>query len=270
MHCGLPRDSTSKGRSSPMNDHVRTPAVELVYVSKTKPVLLGDSVTRLQVIQDVSFSMPKGEILALMGPSGSGKSTLLRMINRLEDPTAGQINLFGTDISSLDVRELRRRVGMVFQTPALIAGTVADNVSYGPRLRQEDCDPGEYLDLVQLERDLLNRPATALSVGQQQRMCIARALANHPEVLLLDEPTSALDQTAANTVLDLVCRLNRELGLTVIMVTHLMEHARAVGTQAVLLVRGAKIEEGPADAFFASPATEIGRRFLQGELSNER
>ena len=253
-----------------MNDPVHTPAVELIHVSKTKPVLLGDSVTQLQVIQDVSFSVPKGEILALMGPSGSGKSTLLRMINRLEDPTAGQISLFGTDISSLDVRELRRRVGMVFQTPALIAGTVADNVSYGPRLRQEDCDPGEYLDLVQLERDLLNRPATALSVGQQQRMCIARALANHPEVLLLDEPTSALDQTAANTVLDLVCRLNRELGLTVIMVTHLMEHARAVGTQVVLLVRGAKIEEGPADAFFAGPATEIGRRFLQGELSNER
>ena len=253
-----------------MNDPVHTPAVELIHVSKTKPVLLGDSVTQLQVIQDVSFSVPKGEILALMGPSGSGKSTLLRMINRLEDPTAGQISLFGTDISSLDVRELRRRVGMVFQTPALIAGTVADNVSYGPRLRGEGCDPSEYLDLVQLERDLLNRPATALSVGQQQRMCIARALANRPEVLLLDEPTSALDQTAANTVLDLVCRLNRELGLTVIMVTHLMEHARAVGTQAVLLVRGAKIEEGPADAFFASPATEIGRRFLQGELSNER
>jgi len=253
-----------------MNDPVHTPAVELIHVSKTKPVLLGDSVTQLQVIQDVSFSVPKGEILALMGPSGSGKSTLLRMINRLEDPTAGQISLFGTDISSLDVRELRRRVGMVFQTPALIAGTVADNVSYGPRLRGEGCDPSEYLDLVQLERDLLNRPATALSVGQQQRMCIARALANRPEVLLLDEPTSALDQTAANTVLDLVCRLNRELGLTVIMVTHLMEHARAVGTRVALLVRGAKIEECPADAFFAGPATEIGRRFLQGELSNER
>lgn len=260
----------NEGRSVSVNDPKCTAAVELIHVSKTKPVVLGDSVTQLQVIEDVSFSVPKGEILALVGPSGSGKSTLLRMINRLEDPTSGRINLFETNISSLDVRELRRRVGMVFQTPALIAGTVADNVSYGPRLRREDCDPGEYLDLVQLERDLLHRPATALSVGQQQRMCIARALANRPEALLLDEPTSALDQTAANTVLDLICRLNRELGLTVIMVTHLMEHARAVGTQVVLLVRGAKIEEGPADAFFRGPATEIGRRFLQGELSNER
>ena len=208
-----------------MNDPVHTPAVELIHVSKTKPVLLGDSVTQLQVIQDVSFSVPKGEILALMGPSGSGKSTLLRMTNRLEDPTAGQISLFGTDISSLDVRELRRRVGMVFQTPALIAGTVADNVSYGPRLRRENCDPGEYLDLVQLERDLLNRPATALSVGQQQRMCIARALANHPEVLLLDEVSAAASDDNALQLATCLARTGQQI----LLVSHRDADAAVAG-----------------------------------------
>ena len=127
----------------------------------------------------------------------------------------------------------------------------------------------KYLKLVDLEADLLQRPASALSIGQQQRMCIARALANEPEILLLDEPTSALDQTAAHKIVTLLNQLNRELGLTVIMVTHLMEHAQAVATRVALLVRGQLIEEGPAAEFFAEPSTTIGRKYLQGELTDD-
>ncbi|NMB10757.1 MAG: ATP-binding cassette domain-containing protein [Firmicutes bacterium] len=245
------------------------PAIELEQVGKVKPVLLGDSVKELEVIKDVSFCLGKGEVLALIGPSGSGKSTLLRMINRMEDPTSGSILLCGLDIAELNVRELRRIVGMVSQTPALLPGTVADNIAYGPKLRGQRCDPGRYLGLVNLETDLLSRPASALSIGQQQRMCIARALANEPEILLLDEPTSALDQTAAHKIVTLLNQLNRELGLTVIMVTHLMEHAQAVATRVALLVRGQLIEEGPAAEFFAEPSTTIGRKYLQGELTDD-
>lgn len=243
-------------------------AIELRQVSKVKPVLLGDTVTNIEVIKDVSLTVEQGHILALIGPSGAGKSTLLRMLNRLEDPSSGSILLGGTDIAQMDVRELRRRVGMVSQTPALLPGTVGDNIAYGPNLRGEPCSPKRYLELVNLEQDLLDRPASALSIGQQQRMCIARALANRPDVLLLDEPTSALDQTAANTIINLIGRLSRELSLTVVIVTHLMEHARLIATQVGLLGRGQLVEQGPANQFFEEPQTEVGRRFLRGELDN--
>ncbi|NMB24633.1 MAG: phosphate ABC transporter ATP-binding protein [Firmicutes bacterium] len=243
-------------------------AVELKQVSKTKPVLLGDTVTPIEVIKDVSITVERGQVLALIGPSGAGKSTLLRMLNRLEDPSSGSILLEGSDIAQMDVRELRRRVGMVSQTPALLPGTVGDNIAYGPNLRGEHCHPQRYLELVNLEQDLLHRPASALSIGQQQRMCIARTLANRPDVLLLDEPTSALDQTSANTVMNLIGRLNRELSLTVILVTHLMEHAQLIATQVGLLVKGQLVETGPANQFFQEPETEIGRKFLRGELDN--
>lgn len=244
-------------------------AIELSHVSTAKPVLLGDSLTELEVIRDVSLSVPEGEILGLIGPSGSGKSTLLRMINRMEDPTSGRIFLFGSDITELDVKELRRRVGMVSQTPALLPRDVADNIAYGPNLRGEPCNPGDYLEHVGLERELLRRPASALSVGQQQRMCIARALANHPDVLLLDEPTSALDRTASRNIVELILRLNEKLGLTVIIVTHVMEHAQALATRVAMLVGGSLIEEGAALDFFENPATETGRKFLRGELAED-
>ena len=252
-----------------MDSMTCVPAIELNRVSMTKPVLLGNSLTELDIIRDVSFSVPEGEILALIGPSGSGKSTLMRMINRMEDPTSGQILLFGSDISGLDVRELRRRVGMVSQTPALLPGKVSDNIVYGPSLRGEPCNPEEYLELVGLEPELVSRPASSLSVGQQQRMCIARALANRPNILLLDEPTSALDRTAARNIIELICNLNRQLGLTVIIVTHVMEHAQAVATRVAMLVGGVLIEEGAAADFFESPKTQIGHRFLKGELTED-
>ena len=173
-------------------------AIELSHVSTAKPVLLGDSLTELEVMRDVSLSVPEGEILGLIGPSGSGKSTLLRIINRMEDPTSGRIFLFGSDITELDVKELRRRVGMVSQTPALLPGDVADNIAYGPNLRGEPCNPGDYLEHVGL--------GASCSEACLRPVCRATAkdvhstgLANHPDVLLLDEPTSALDRRRHGT-----------------------------------------------------------------------
>lgn len=249
-----------------MDEITNLPVLELSHLNKVKPVVVGDSLTELEVIRDLSLVIPKGEVLALIGPSGSGKSTLLRLINRMEEPTSGSILLYGSDIQNMNVRKLRRRVGLVSQTPALLPGTVGENVSYGPKLRGEPCDTESYLDLVGLEANLLQRPASALSIGQQQRMCIARALANEPEVLLLDEPTSALDQAAAQNIINLVCHLSHQLALTVIMVTHVMKHAQAVATRIALLVHGSLVEEGEASKFFDKPTTKTGRQFLRGEL----
>lgn len=248
------------------------PKLQLLDVCKTKPVLVSGSLCDVEVLRGVSFSVEKGEVLALIGPSGSGKSTILRLINRLEETTSGRILLDGADARTLEVRALRRRVGMVSQVPALLDGTVAENISYGPRLRNaatRDARPAAYLELVGLEKEFLERPAHALSVGQQQRVAIARALANEPEVLLLDEPTSALDQTASRNILDLLRRLNAELGLTVIIVTHVLDHAKAVATRVVLLAGGQKVEGGVATEFFEGPRTELGRRFLAGDLNGD-
>ncbi|NPV53893.1 MAG: phosphate ABC transporter ATP-binding protein [Firmicutes bacterium] len=235
-------------------------------IYKRKLIAISGRLNEVEVLRDVSFGVRGGEVTALLGPSGSGKSTVLRILNRLEDPSSGQVLLDGVDTCSLDVRALRQRVGMVFQVPALLGGTVRDNILYGPRMRQRRCDVAMYLDMVGLERELQDRPATALSVGQQQRVAIARALANEPEVLLLDEPTSALDGKAAHNILDLILRFNSSLGLTVVIVTHILEHARAVADHVVLLVAGRKIEDGPAAKFFQPPSIEIGRGYLEGNL----
>lgn len=251
-----------------MSTVATVPKLQFVAVSKERPVRIAGKLRDEPILHKVSFSLAPGEILCLLGPSGAGKSTILRLANRLEEPTAGRIFLDGQNIASLDVRELRRRVGMVFQVSALLEGTVAENIAFGPHLRQQECDAARYARMVGLGEELLPRPATELSVGQQQRVGIARALANGPEVLLMDEPTSALDVAAARNVLDLIRDLHRQLGLTVVIVTHVLEHARAVADHVVLLVHGSVVEDSPAGEFFTAPRTEIGRRYLAGELQD--
>jgi putative ABC transport system ATP-binding protein len=204
----------------------------------------------LTVLQDISLQVNTGEVLVLMGASGSGKSSLLRCLNRLEEPQAGRILLGDTPIADLDVIELRRRVGMIFQKTAPFPGTVADNVRYGPTLRGEAIPPDRVaalLDAAALERDLADRPAQALSSGQEQRLAIARALANQPDVLLLDEPTSALDPIATHAVEDTILRLRDDLNLTVVWVSHSAEQARRVGDRLILLEEGRIIREGTMD-----------------------
>ena len=157
---------------------------------------------------------------ALLGPSGSGKSTLLRLLNRLADPTAGSVRFKGDDVRSLDPLELRRRACLVPQLPAPLPGTVAENVRYGPRLRGRDVDPGRPLELAGLGADYAEREANRLSVGEQQRVMLARALALDPEVLLLDEPTSALDERARDGVERTLLDLEGRAGLSMLIVTH--------------------------------------------------
>lgn len=215
---------------------------------------------------DAVFS--PGLIHTIIGPSGSGKSTLLLLLNRLIDPSAGDIYLDGQNITSLDVIELRRRVGIVFQQPILFPGTVEMNVAYGPSLQggPADGESARLLDLVGLESSFLTRDAATLSGGEGQRAAIARALANHPQVLLLDEPTSALDARATEQIESLIWDLNGHLGLTVLWVTHDLEQARRIGHHTLLLAYGQKVEDGDTQQLFTNPQERATLLFLEKQL----
>jgi putative ABC transport system ATP-binding protein len=217
------------------------------------------------ILKDVDAGMPDGEITAVVGPSGAGKSTLLRAINRLIEPSSGEIYLDGEPTSVLDPLELRRRVGMVFQIPALFGSSVEEAVLYGARLSGRDADPKQLLDMVGLEASLAERDPRALSVGQQQRVSVARALALEPEALLLDEPTSALDEAARRRIEDLVRDLNVTLGLTMVFVSHDLSQVERVADRVVLMADGRSVGEWSREDFF-STAGERARQFIAGRL----
>lgn len=179
------------------------------------------------IVEGFSARIPADGLTAMVGPSGSGKTTLLRLLNRLDDPDGGEVMFEGRDVRTYDVLELRRRVQYVGQVPVPFPGTVAANV--GPEVET-------LLARVGLPRSLAGRDADRLSVGEAQRMCLARALARHPECLLLDEPTSALDSTSKAGIEALIRSLADD-GLTVVMVTHdprqateLADRTLAIGT----------------------------------------
>jgi putative ABC transport system ATP-binding protein len=184
----------------------------------------------------------------IVGPSGMGKSTLLRLLNRLADPTAGTIRYRGRDLREYDVLKLRREVGLVPQLPALLEGTVADNVLYGPRLAKQDADVAGNLRLAGLDPAFEPRRADALSVGEQQRVMLARTLALQPSVLLLDEPTSALDDTTKAAIEGTLRDLRERLGLSFVLVTHDLDQAARLADRVLVLESGALSEAPPVSA----------------------
>lgn len=218
-----------------------------------------------EILKDINMAIRDGGITAVVGPSGAGKSTLLRAINRLIEPTSGEVFLDGEPTSGLDPLELRRRVGMVFQLPALFGDSVEDAVLYGASLSGEGVDPGRLLEIVGLSASLAERDPQALSVGQQQRVAIARALALRPEALLLDEPTSALDEAARSRVEELVTDLNDRLGLTMVFVTHDLSQVERVADHVALLAGGRCEGEWEKEEFF-SRAGERARQYIAGRL----
>jgi len=175
---------------------------------------------------------------ALLGPSGAGKSTLLRLLNRLADPDSGAISLHGEDVRSLDPRALRRRACLVPQLPSPLPGTVAYNVRFGPSLVGRSVDPTRPLDLAGLSSAYAEREASRLSVGEQQRVMLARALALEPEVLLLDEPTSALDEHTRAGVEATLAELAVRTGVSMVVVTHDRGQANRLATRTVNLRDG--------------------------------
>jgi putative ABC transport system ATP-binding protein len=226
------------------------------------------------VLQDLTFEVRDGEVLTILGPSGAGKSTLLRLVNRLEDPSKGEIMVDGRSVCSLDVIELRRKVGMVFQLPAFFPGTVRQNILYGPQLYKKQDELGEIaetsLTTVGLSPNLLDREPETLSVGQQQRVCLARALANEPSVLLLDEPSSALDLSATLALEELIRRLGKERKLTVLFVSHDLEQVKRVGRRTLLLIDGRMVELNETEVLFHRPRCPLTEKFLAGLWKEEK
>ena len=215
-----------------------------------------------EILAGVDALVRDGEVTAVVGPSGAGKSTLLRAINRLIEPSSGEVYLDGEPTGSLDPLELRRRVGMVFQIPALFGDSVEEALLYGARLAgRSSPDPGRLLELVGLDPSMSGRAPETLSVGQQQRVSVARALALEPEALLLDEPTSALDEAARRKIEDLVRDLNARLGLTMVFVSHDLSQVGRVADRVVLLAGGKSVGEWEREDFF-SVAGERARRLI--------
>ena len=211
------------------------PHLELRAIYRTISRKPGKGSARSEILSDVSLKVDRGELITIMGPSGAGKSTLLRLINRLVEADSGVILLDNTDIRSFDPKELRRRVGMVFQIPVTFKGSVRDNIAFGKKLWNTDADIEALAAEAAIPLELMDADAANLSVGEKQRVCIARALANKPEALLLDEPTSALDKTSAEKVESLLLRLQSEYGLTMLWVTHDREQSRRVSRHNFVL-----------------------------------
>lgn len=195
------------------------------------------------VLTDVSARFPGVGVSAVVGPSGAGKTSLLRCLNRLEEPERGRVTFHGVDVRELDPTELRRKVGMIFQTPILFEGGVRANLAYGLD-GVDDARLAAALEAAALPASYLERESPALSVGQAQRVCIARALVREPDVLLMDEPTSALDKNAGARVEGLITSLAQG-GLPVILVTHDLGQAARLASRGLLLVEGRVAASGP-------------------------
>jgi len=231
----------------------------------------------VMALHPISLSINAGEVFGIIGHSGAGKSTLIRLINRLEQATGGRVLIDGQDVMALDalgLRTLRRRIGMIFQHFNLLSSrTVTSNIAFPLELagipsaqRQERVN--ELLHLVGLEKHAHQYPAQ-LSGGQKQRVGIARALATEPTLLLCDEATSALDPQTTAQVLALLDKINRTLGLTIVLITHEMDVIRRVCDRVAVLDGGHLVETGPVTEVFLHPKHPTTRRFVSEDEHNE-
>ena len=228
-------------------------------------------------VDDFSLVLPSRKITVLVGSSGSGKTTLLRMINRMVDPTSGAIEIDGVDINTLEPVKLRRGIGYVMQNSGLLPHRkVVDNVATVPLLRgvprkQARQDALALLDTVGLERSLADRYPSQLSGGQQQRVGVARGLAVNPNILLMDEPFGAVDPIVRAELQQELIRLQRELGKTVVFVTHDVEEAFLLGDQVVILEMRARIAQvGSPKQILASPASDFVADFIGAARGKRR
>ena len=224
----------------------------------------------VEAARNISFSIEKGEIFGIIGLSGAGKSTLVRCLNLLERPTSGSVWVNGknlTDLSERKLRKERQNIGMIFQHfNLLMQRTALDNVCFpmeivGISKKEARKKALEYLKIVGLEEKALSYPSQ-LSGGQKQRVAIARVLASDPEILLCDEATSALDPQTTKSILELIRKINKEYGITVVVITHEMSVVQEICNRVAVLERGVLVESGTVEELFRSPKTEAARRLV--------
>ena len=234
----------------------------------TKEFFSGES--QIDAVDNVSLNIAKGEIYGIVGLSGAGKSTLIRCLNRLEEPSSGNITIDNVNITSLDkenLRKQRKEIGMIFQHFNLLAQkTVFENIAFPLHLEKwnkQDIEirVDELLSYVELEDKKYSYPSE-LSGGQKQRVAIARAIANNPKLLLSDEGTSALDPQTTKSILDLLMRIRDEFGLTIVMITHQMEVVKQVCDRVAIMEDGKVIEENSVENLFKSPKTKTAKAFI--------
>jgi len=216
--------------------------LELKKVSKAVFRKVNNTRVRTQILGSLDLKVNKGELVTIMGASGSGKSTLLRLINRLSEIDSGIILLNGNDIMSHVPMELRRKIGMVFQVPVVFRGNVRENLIFGIKLWGGNSGIETLASDAGIPEDLLDADAGQLSIGEKQRVCIARALANQPEILLLDEPTSSLDAVSAQRIEKLLLDLRKERDMTILWVTHEKEQVERIGGRRLVL-RDGRLED---------------------------
>lgn len=225
------------------------------------------------VLHDLSLAVAPGELVAVVGPSGSGKSSLLRLFNRLLEADRGTLRFAGEDVRALAAPQLRAQVVLVAQKPFLFAGTVRDNLTMPARLRRSTdtrklLDDEKLLALCHLDKALLDRNGQHLSIGQQQRVCLARAMAGPCQALLLDEPTSALDWPTAEALTRTFRDLARHRQLAILLVTHDLRVARLCADRLLVLVDGRIVEAGPVEQVINNPQSAEARAFLSHPGTN--
>ena len=250
------------------------PMIKLENVSKTFTSGSGE----VEAVRNIDLEIEKGDIFGIIGLSGAGKSTLVRCLNLLERPTEGRVYVNGKDMIKLTNKELsveRRSIGMIFQHfNLLMQRNVLDNVAFpleiaGEKRKNAREKAKNYLDIVGLSEKAAAYPAQ-LSGGQKQRVAIARVLASDPKILLCDEATSALDPQTTKSILELIKEINRDMGITVVIITHEMSVVQEICNKVAVLDHGNKVEEGTVEELFRAPKTEEAKKLVFSETAHIR
>ncbi|MBV8389213.1 MAG: phosphate ABC transporter ATP-binding protein [Mucilaginibacter sp.] len=242
---------------------------------------LNVSIGNHEILKDISINIPDKKVISIIGPSGCGKTTLLKSFNRLLDDTpdvkvTGKVVVDGEDIydPKAEVTHIRKKMGLLSQRPYPLPMSIYDNVAYGPRLHGSP-KKAELDQLVELQlkatglwnevKDRLHAPASRLSIGQQQRLCLARGLAVEPEIILGDESTSALDPVSTSIIEDLFIHLKQKY--TIVLVTHILRQARRVSDYIIFVYMGKIIEFGPTEELLLNPQKELTKEYVKGFIS---
>ncbi len=235
------------------------PAVHFNHISYR----IGD----FPILKEVTGSFPEGRITTLVGPSGAGKTTLLKLCNGLLSPDEGELYIKGKEVREYNPVELRRMVGIALQSAPMVSGTVYDNLTLPLELQSQTLpkeEAEELLEDVGLTKDMLNRNVKDLSGGQRQKVSIARTLVNKPQVLLLDEITSSLDRTSLKEIEELIVKINKKYGTTIIWITHNLQQALEIGNYTWVMMDGEVIETGESE-LLNDPHNDKVRSFVKGE-----